>query len=207
MSSKFYFFVGGLIMKKYLFLVAGLVAGTLVFGEDFNFVSTLSSPLGVFAKLETADGQSITSVPKINYCTLHASSGTLRALGKDSTYNANAQLGTLTVNGTLAGNASQWKASTVNVNSGGTLKVKRIIANTFVFNDDTNRLEVGANVQVVPTLEAKVAKSNKLVVGGQTWFSDTANLGDATMQWRAVEAAKETPVGVNGKTVLVVTSN
>lgn len=190
-------------MKKYLFLVAGVLTGTLLFGEDFNFVSTMSSPLGVFAKLETADAQSVTSVPKVNYCTVHADSGTLTALGKDSTYNANAQLGTLEVNGGLVGNATQWKASSVTVGSGGVLKVKRIMANTFDFNNTVGRLEVGTNMQA-PALRAAVVKTGKVIVNNKTWFNDTSTYGIASMQWRQPDAKKESVVGQNTKTVLVL---
>ena len=85
-------------MKRFfIYAVLALIPASIQ-AEDLQFVTTLSSPLGTFSQLETADPTTAAVSPVVNFCNTRTSTGRIELRG------ANAYLQNLTLkNGTTLG--------------------------------------------------------------------------------------------------------
>lgn len=113
-------------MKRVIFCFLFLsVSVPFLCAEQMKFVTTLCSPLGTFAQLETADPAAVTAVPLVNFCNSRSSAGRIALKGAD------AYLQTLFLknNTTLGGNAGEFRVSGMfKTESGGTVTGKRLLA-------------------------------------------------------------------------------
>lgn len=163
-------------MKRVLTVLVLLSGAYILHAEQMTFVTTLSSPLGTFAQLETADPSASASAPLVNFCNSRSSVGTVTLKGADS------YLRTLHLkNGTtLGGNVAQWRiAEGLHINDGGTLEGGRLMANTVTVSGAAS---ASARSQVTDTLyvsavTVKGAKADSLTISGQT---ETAGTGSGT---------------------------
>ena len=103
-------------MKRFFIYAVLVLIPASIQAEDLQFVTTLSSPLGTFSQLETADPTTAAVSPVVNFCNTRTSTGRIELRG------ANAYLQNLTLkNGTtLGGDVSEYRISSLlNVNAGG----------------------------------------------------------------------------------------
>lgn len=165
-------------MKK-VFLVLSLLSGAILLNaEQMQFVTTLSSPLGTFAQLETADYGAVASVPLVNFCNSRASVGAVRLKG------ANAYLQTLNLkNGTtLGGNAPEFRiAAGLNVNNGATVEGGRLVSNAATVSGASSAKSKVEEVLYANSIKVKGAKTSALTIPGQV---QTGGAGDGTeLKW------------------------
>ena len=95
---------GGRFMRKILWMLAVLVP-SFAYGEQMNFVTTLSSPYGVFHSLDVTDVSTPTVVGKVNFgAKQQTPRGTIYIYGKESPYFEDIEI---TRGSTLQGNKEE----------------------------------------------------------------------------------------------------
>ena len=62
-------------MKKITFISACMLLFTAVNAEQMQFVTTMSAPVGNFARLDAADSTHVTSAPILNFCNTRSGVG------------------------------------------------------------------------------------------------------------------------------------
>ena len=143
-----------------------------------TFVTTLSSPLGTFAQLETADYSATTSVPLLNFCNTRASVGTVTLKG------ANSYLQTVYLkNGTtLGGNTPEYRISgTLSVNNNSEVTGGRLLANTATVSGASSAKSKVEDTLYAASLKVKGAKTASLTIPGQVQTSGQG--GDDELEW------------------------
>ena len=151
-------------MKKVLIVLSFVFGAVCVNAEQMKFVTTLSSPLGTFAQLETVDYGVVTSTPLVNFCNSRAFAGAVTLKG------ANAYLQTLTLkNGTtLGGNAPEYRiGGTLNAVSGGELTGGRLLADKVTVTGSSEAKSSVAETLYADALTVKGAKADSLSIPGQ----------------------------------------
>lgn len=159
----------------FLFLLFGAYS---LNAEEMRFVTTLSSPLGTFAQLETADYASLTSVPLVNFCNTRSAVGTVTLKGAD-TY-----LQTLSLkNGTeLGGNINEYRISgALNVNNNTEVTGGRLMANTATVSGASSAKSQVEDTLYASSLTVKGAKTASLTIPGQVQTSGQG--GDDDLEW------------------------
>lgn len=194
-------------MKKlavFLFLFASVV----VLAEQVSFVTTMSSPLGVFSRLETAGNDSVT-IPTINYCT---EKGTDNVITVRTSGDIGATFGTVNFNNaTLTDSTSNlinFKTPTVNIGTYGAMEVKRVVSNNVTPSNDAT-LVVSGTEKADAAVTTKALWANGVKVNSTTWFPNQANAsGSGTAGWKDYTntATCNTSGDCSGKTVLVLTT-
>ena len=157
-------------MKRVLTVLVLLSGACVLHAEEMKFVTTLSSPLGTFAQLETADYSATTSVPLLNFCNTRSSAGTVALKGAD-TY-----LQTLSLkNGTtLGGNTPEYRISgTLSVNNNSEVTGGRLLANTATVSGASSAKSKVEDTLYAASLKVKGAKADSLIISGQTETSGT----------------------------------
>ncbi|WP_428057496.1 hypothetical protein [Candidatus Avelusimicrobium alvi] len=165
-------------MKRVLTVLVLLSGACVLHAEQMTFVTTLSSPLGTFAQLETADYSATTSVPLLNFCNTRSSAGTVALKGAD-TY-----LQTLSLkNGTtLGGNTPEYRISgTLSVNNNSEVTGGRLLANTASLSGASSAKSKVEDTLYAASLKVKGAKTPALTIPGQVQTSGTGD-GEA-MHW------------------------
>ena len=165
-------------MKRVLTVLVFLSGAYILHAEQMTFVTTLSSPLGTFAQLETADYSATTSVPLLNFCNTRASVGTVTLKG------ANSYLQTLSLkNGTtLGGNTPEYRISgTLAVNAGGEVEGGRLLANTATVSGASSAKSKVEDTLYAASLKVKGAKTAGLTIPGQVQTSGQG--GDDELEW------------------------
>ena len=151
-------------MKRVLTVLVFLSGAYILHAEQMTFVTTLSSPLGTFAQLETADYSATTSVPLLNFCNTRASVGTVTLKG------ANSYLQTLSLkNGTtLGGNTPEYRISgTLSVNNNSEVTGGRLLANTATVSGASSAKSKVEDTLYAASLKVKGAKAANLTIPGQ----------------------------------------
>ncbi len=165
-------------MKRIFFLLFLVGCILPACAEQMTFVTTLSSPLGTFAQLETADYSATTSVPLLNFCNTRSSAGTVALKGAD-TY-----LQTLSLkNGTtLGGNTPEYRISgTLAVNAGGEVEGGRLLANAATVSGASSAKSKVEDTLYAASLKVKGAKAASLTIPGQVQTSGQG--GDDELEW------------------------
>ena len=165
-------------MKRIFFLLFLVGCILPACAEQMTFVTTLSSPLGTFAQLETADYSATTSVPLLNFCNTRASVGTVTLKGAD-TY-----LQTLSLkNGTtLGGNTPEYRISgTLSVNNNSEVTGGRLLANTATVSGASSAKSKVEDTLYAASLKVKGAKAASLTIPGQVETSGQG--GDDELEW------------------------
>ena len=159
-------------MKRVLTVLVLLSGACVLHAEQMTFVTTLSSPLGTFAQLETADYSATTSVPLLNFCNTRASVGTVTLKGAD-TY-----LQTLSLkNGTtLGGNTPEYRISgTLSVNNNSEVTGGRLLANAATVSGASSAKSKVEGVLYASALKVKGAKTAGLTIPSQVQTSGSGN--------------------------------
>lgn len=165
-------------MKK-VFLVLSLLSGAILLNaEQMQFVTTLSSPLGTFAQLETADYGAVASVPLVNFCNSRASVGSVTLKGADTYLQT-----VLLKNGTeLGGNVKEYRISgTLAVNAGGDLEGGRMMANAASLSGASSAKSQVEDTLYAAGLKVKGAKTAGLTIPGQVQTSGQG--GGDELEW------------------------
>ena len=179
-------------MKKFIFFSAALLLFTAANAEQMQFVTTMSAPVGNFARLDAADPTHVTRVGKdgdsssgyLNFCNTRSSVGNIIIKG------AGAYLNQVNIqNGTTLGstNTPEYRlGANMSIENGGTVTAGRIMANDVTFKDTnfhkskvTNTI-YGNDISVMggKTDNMEIASTAKITKGAQ----NSANLGQ-TMEW------------------------
>ena len=69
------------MIKKFLGLISFMLVASLGYGESMDFVTVLSSPVGSFANLETANASFPATANKVNFGSRLSSGGTISLAG------------------------------------------------------------------------------------------------------------------------------
>ena len=166
-----------MIKKVYIY---GLMffCSVWISAEEMQFVTTLSSPMGTFAMLETANPKKSVSAQQVNFCNTRSTVGRIDLKG------ANAYLQNLTLkNGTsLEGNVKEYRVgSSLNVNAGGRVTARRLMANTVSLSSASDAESEVNNTLYISSMSVKGAKAGSLEIPGQVKTSGTGDGED--MHW------------------------
>lgn len=151
-------------MKKTFVFVLFAACAVSGYCEEMRFVTTLSSPLGTFAQLETADYRAVTSVPLVNFCNSRSGGGTVALKGAD-TY-----LQTLNLKNaaTLGGNAPEYRiGGALNAASGGDLTAARLLADKLNVTGASDAKSNVSDTLYADSLTVKGAKTESLTIENQ----------------------------------------
>ncbi len=158
-------------MKKIAVFVL-LLGACVLNAEEMRFVTTLSSPLGTFAQLETADPSALSSVPLVNFCNSRASAGTVTLQGAD-TYIQTLALKNATV---LGGNTPEYRISgALNVNNNSEVTGGRLLANAATVSGASSAKSKVEGVLYASALKVKGAKTAGLTIPSQVQTSGSGN--------------------------------
>ena len=158
-------------MKKIAVFVL-LLGACVLNAEEMRFVTTLSSPLGTFAQLETADPSALSSVPLVNFCNSRASAGTVTLQGAD-TYIQTLALKNATV---LGGNTPEYRISgALSVNNNSEVTGGRLLANAATVSGASSAKSKVEGVLYASALKVKGAKTAGLTIPGQVQTSGSGN--------------------------------
>ena len=142
-------------MKKIAVFVL-LLGACVLNAEEMRFVTTLSSPLGTFAQLETADPSALSSVPLVNFCNSRASAGTVTLQGAD-TYIQTLALKNATV---LGGNTPEYRISgALSVNNNSEVTGGRLLANAATVSGASSAKSKVEDTLYAASLKVKGAKT------------------------------------------------
>lgn len=167
-------------MKKILAFMLLPLCTCVCGGEEMRFITTLSSPVGTFAQLETADPQYYTEAPVVNYCNTWVSSGKMTLAG------ANAYVGQLKLlpGVTLGGNVPEYRvagSSGIVMYGGGRITGGRLMANKVAFTTLAQSKSNVENTLYVPSASFRGAKATNLTIPGKV---QTANQGSGEeLEW------------------------
>lgn len=142
-------------MKKEFILIGGALLGALSLqAEQLTFITTMSAPVGVFSRVETQTSAVVTNTDLYEV-------GELRLNGGE---NRSVQLGNVTFGNQsqMASDAGKLQVAAVNVNKGGTLAGKHLIATNLQAQAETN-LKVGDTLYS-PTLNVDYARVDNLEI-------------------------------------------
>lgn len=170
-------------MKKLLWLVvlfAWPVAGS---AEEMSFVTTLSAPVGVFSRVETANPKTVATAPTVNFCQTRSNEGTITLQGTDaekvafSTPLLQLQNGT-----TLGGDVSFYQITrTLSLQNGGNLTGKSLHAyQVQVLNTVKGKV---AGTMEVETANFQVAKTDYLTIFNTASIAPSQSITGATLRW------------------------
>lgn len=183
-------------MKKFFLLTTLLLFGNLCRAESLQFVTTLASPVGTFASLETADPTATVSAPLVNFCNRRISTGLVTLSG------ANAYIYTMHLqNGaTLGGTVPEYRVSgTMQVASGATLEGGRLMANEVTLEDSVMAKSNVTDTLYLDSSEVLGAKADALSIPGQVETSGTGSKENMewnnsyTCDYKISEAEEQTP--------------
>ena len=177
-------------MKRFFIYAVLVLIPASIQAEDLQFVTTLSSPVGTFAQLETADPTSAAVSPVVNFCNTRTSTGRIELRG------ANAYLQNLTLkNGTtLGGSVQEYRlSSSLNVNSGGSVKGKRLLANNMSLSGASSVNSQVNNTLYVSSMGVKGAKTGSLTIPSKVQTSNTGNNDE--MEWSNIYSRDYTSGG------------
>lgn len=168
-------------MKKVFTVFVLLLGSGILKAEQMNFVTTLSSPLGTFAQLETADPGALTSVPLVNFCNSRSAVGTVSVKGADVYLQTlNLKSGT-----TLGGNTGEFRiASALSVNNNTTVTGGRLMANAASLSGASSAKSKVEDTLHMSTMKVKGAKTGSLTIPSQVQSRGTGN--DDELEWSNV---------------------
>lgn len=154
-------------MKKFLLLSVALFTCGVLHAEGMQFVTVLSSPLGTFNQLETADPNAATTATRVNFCTARSTEGTIDLHHKDfSIQNIFLRPGT-----SLVGNDVKNFSSTTSLTlgNGGKVEGKSLVAKELsFFNAGSAKINVTGTLTIGIYALARVGKAETMSLGNGT---------------------------------------
>ncbi len=167
-----------------------LVTG-LGYAEDMNFVTVLSSPVGTFANLETADASLRTAADVVRLGSNRLSTGTITLNGTVGASLGKVVLGS---NASLITDANVVQLSKIDLRGAGTLTGKSLLASTMNV-DDAMQAQLSVNgtstagqlaVDTVGELTASSVGATRLTINRANGKKDTfvgSNSSGKDMMW------------------------
>ena len=120
-------------MKKITLISACMLLFTAVSAEQMQFVTTMSAPVGNFARLDAADSTHVTTAPILNFCNTRSSLGNIVIKGANS-YLKQVNIQNETTLGST--NTPEYRLSDkLTVENGGTVTAGRVMTNNVTFKD------------------------------------------------------------------------
>lgn len=165
-------------MRKVILWAVFVCLGTGAFAEEMQFITTLSSPVGTFAQLETADPTERTYAPVVNFCTSRSSVGRINLVG------ANAYVQRLHLAGStvLGGSLPEFRiVGSMQVNNGGRVAGGRLMGTQVKF---TNAYSAKSKVNGSLYMNSATvvgAKAAQLTISSEVETSGTGT--GKTMEW------------------------
>lgn len=190
-------------MKKFILLSAALFACGALYAESMQFVTLLSSPLGTFSRLETADPTVRTKSTRVNFCTTKVTTGAeirFERVSPSITF-LNLANGT-----TLAGALTNYYTTTrFDLASGGTVKGKALLASNLTYQNATSAKSKVSNTMTVrssATFKGGYATELDIPDTAKSVDSPADNLGEElhwsnTYQCEAYDVNGACPTGKN----------
>lgn len=190
-------------MKKFILLGAALFACGALYAESMQFVTLLSSPLGTFSRLETADPTVRTKSTRVNFCTTKVTTGAeirFERVSPSITF-LNLANGT-----TLAGSLTNYYTTTrFDLASGGTVKGKALLASNLTYKNATSAKSKVSNTMTVrssATFKGGYATELDIPDTAKSVDSPADNLGEElhwsnTYQCEAYDVNGACPTGKN----------
>ena len=155
-------------MKKFLLLSVALFTCGVLHAEGMQFVTVLSSPLGTFNQLETADPNAATTATRVNFCTARSTEGTIDLHHKDlSIQNIFLRPGT-----SLVGNDVKNFSSTTSLTlgDGGKVEGKSLVAKELsFFNAGSAKINVTGTLTIDEYALARVGRAETMSLGNGTY--------------------------------------
>ena len=171
-------------MKKYTWLIFCLCLGSLAWGENLSFMTTMSGPVGSFSQVDATDKAVVATTTLYNVGTIildAASDNRTASLG-------NVEVGVNGGSATLASNTSRFKVGNLTLNPSAELKGGRLIAQSITDLYDGQGFVkgtlYGGTVQV-----NRLGVQGKLIVGSNSQISQNASYSDlllSTFSWNSV---------------------
>ena len=175
-------------MKKITLISACMLLFTAVNAEQMQFVTTMSAPVGNFARLDAADPTHVTRVGKdgdsssgyLNFCNTRSGVGDIIIKG------AGAYLKQIDIqNGTTLGstNTPEYRlGENLSIENGGTVTAGRIMANDVTFKDTNFHKSKVTNTIYGNDISVMGGKTDNMEISGTAKINksaqNSANLGE-----------------------------
>ena len=167
-------------MKKITLISACMLLFTSVSAEQMQFVTTMSAPVGNFARLDAADSTHVTSAPILNFCNTRSSVGDIIIKG------ASAYLNQVNIqNGTTLGstNTPEYRlGENLSIENGGTVTAGRVMANDVIFKDTNFHKSNVTDTIYGDDVAVMGGKTDNMDISGTAKINksaqDSANLGE-----------------------------
>ena len=175
-------------MKKITLISACMLLFTSVSAEQMQFVTTMSAPVGNFARLDAADPTHVTRVGKdgdsssgyLNFCNTRSGVGDIIIKG------AGAYLSQVNIqNGTTLGstNTPEYRlGENLSIENGGTVTAGRIMANDVTFKDTNFHKSNVTNAIYGNDVAVMGGKADNMEISGTAKINkseqNSANLGE-----------------------------
>ena len=178
-------------MKKFILLGAALFACGALYAESMQFVTLLSSPLGIFSRLETADPAVATKSKFVNFGTTKVGTGQIDLVKKAPSIKfLHLASGTTLMSSTLA---AYYSSDRFEIGSGGTVKGKSLLATNLSYEGSTSaKSEVGQTLTLANTGKFVGGYAGSMNVGSgkaKTVASRPDNVG-LDMHWSNVHTCE-----------------
>ena len=167
-------------MKKITLISACMLLFTAVNAEQMQFVTTMSAPVGNFARLDAADSTHVTSAPILNFCNTRSGVGDIIIKG------AGAYLKQIDIqNGTTLGstNTPEYRlGENLSIENGGTITARRIMAKDVTFKDTNFHKSKVTNTIYGNDVAVMGGKTDNMEISGTAKINkseqNSANLGE-----------------------------
>ena len=173
-------------MKKLLLVLAMSGCACLAQADTMSFITVLSSPVGSFNKLETADPSLPAYGKAVNFCTRVGNGGVVELKGTQTAVLGRTDVtggGMYLSSGTTLGKTDQGKFSLNNITlkKGGNITGGRLFANTATVNNAASGKAVALHGE---TLTIAGAKTKKLdVANGNSYIEPKDGQESPSMVW------------------------
>ena len=179
-------------MKKITLISACMLLFTAVSAEQMQFVTTMSAPVGNFARLDAADPTHVTRVGNdgdsssgyLNFCNTRSSVGDIIIKG------ASAYLNQVNIqNGTTLGstNTPEYRlGENLSIENGGTVTAGRIMANDVTFKDTNFHKSNVANTIYGNDISVMGGKTDNMEISSTAKINKSAQNSaylDKEMEW------------------------
>ena len=172
-------------MKKFFILCLLTLGVSVVSAEEMRFITTLSSPVGTFAQLETAHPQVYTESPVVNFCNTRVNSGRMTLAGANA-YVTNMRLAAST---TMGGDVPEYRISAtpgILMYAGARITGGRLMADAVTFSDDSQPKSNVTSTLYGTDITLRGVKTTNLTIPGQV---QTTNQGAGDeMEWSNIYA-------------------
>ncbi|MBE6421667.1 MAG: hypothetical protein E7027_06050 [Elusimicrobium sp.] len=169
-------------MKKFILLGAALFACGALYAESMQFVTLLSSPLGTFSRLETADPAVATRSQFVNFGTTKVGTGQIDLVKKAPSIKfLHLASGTTLSSGNLA---AYYTTGRFEIGPGGTVTGKSLLATSLSYKGSTSaKSEVSGTLTLANTGKFVGGYAGSMILGkAKTVASRPDNVG-LDMHW------------------------